>query len=122
LACVFFTLLLVAGNTMAQAVRERIAELAVLKTIGFSDGQVMWTVLAESLIISFIGGGLGLALGTLFVEGASTQLAQFLPGLSVNARILLTGAGLAMLLGLVAGAVPAWQARRMRVVDALAEI
>ena len=120
LACVFFTLLLVAGNTMAQAVRERTAEMAVLKTIGFSDGQVMWTILAESLTISLIGGALGLALGTLFVEGAGTQLAQFLPGLSVNARILLTGAGLAMLLGLVAGAVPAWQVRRMRVVDALA--
>ena len=120
LACVFFTLLLVAGNTMAQAVRERTNELAVLKTIGFSDRRVMAMVLAESLLMSVIGGGIGLLLGQVFVGGARAAAAQFLPGLSVPPETLVAGLIGTVLLGLVAGFLPAWQAMRLNVVTALA--
>jgi putative ABC transport system permease protein len=119
LACVFFTLLLIAGNTMAQAVRERTGELAVLKTLGFSDGRVMAMVLGESLLIAVLGGLIGLALGTVFVQGAAAALSQFFPGLTMSVGTFGWGLVLAVLLGLVTGAVPAWRAARLRVVDAL---
>ena len=63
---VFFTLLLVTGNTMAIAVRERIRELAVLKAVGFSDGFVLVLILAETMVVAAVGGGVGLALAKLF--------------------------------------------------------
>src|SRR6202022_3065224 len=63
---VFFTLLLVTGNTMAIAVRERVGELAVLKAVGYSDRFVLLLVLAESLLLAFVGGALGLGLAKLF--------------------------------------------------------
>src|SRR5262249_45497248 len=69
LSAVFFTILLVVGNTMAQSVRERVSELGVLKAIGFTDAQVLGLVLAESLLVSIIGGAIGIALGWLFVRG-----------------------------------------------------
>jgi len=119
LACVFFTLLLIAGNTMAQAVRERTGELAVLKTLGFSDTRVVGMVLSESLLIAVIGGVLGLAVGALLVQLASTALAQFFPGLALGSGMLIWGLAIAVGLGLVTGAWPAWQAGRLRVVEAL---
>jgi len=119
LACVFFTLLLIAGNTMAQAVRERIGELAVMKTVGFSDTRVVMLVLGESLTVAVIGGATGLLLGTLFVRAAAAALAQFFPGLAMSAATVGWGLALAVLLGLITGLPPAWQAARLRVVDAL---
>lgn len=119
LACVFFTLLLISGNTMAQAVRERTGELAVMKTIGFSDGRVVMLVLAESLTVALTGGVIGLLLGTLFVYGAASALAQFFPGLAMSAGTLGWGLALAVALGVVTGGPPAWHAARLRVVDAL---
>ena len=119
LGCVFFTLLLISGNTMAQAVRERTGELAVMKTIGFSDARVVGLVLAESLSIAVIGGGIGLVLGTLFVQGAAVAMAQFFPGLAMSAGTLGWGLLLAVLLGLGTGLPPAVRAARLRVVDAL---
>ena len=119
MACVFFTLLLITGNTMAQAVRERTGELAVLKTIGFSDRRVLAMVLAESLAVAILGGAIGLALGAMAVAGAGTALAQFFPGLTASTGTLAWGLVLAVLLGLVTGALPAWQAARLRVADAM---
>ena len=120
LACVFFTLLLITGNTMAQAVRERTSELAVMKTIGFSDRRVLWMVLAESLLVAIIGGALGLLLGYLFIEGVSSVVSQFLPGLQMSWEATLIGLVLAGVLGVVTGILPAWQAGRLKVIDALA--
>ena len=120
LGCVFFTLLLITGNTMAQAVRERTSELAVLKTIGFSDRRVLLMVLGESLTIAIVGGLIGLALGFLFIVGAATALSQFLPGLAMSPAAGLTGLALAIGLGFVTGILPAWQAGRLKVIDALA--
>jgi putative ABC transport system permease protein len=118
LTAVFFTILLVAGNTMAQAVRERINELGVMKAIGFTDGQVLSMVLAESLLIALVGGAIGLALGWLAVSaGDPTQGA--LPVFIFPAGDLVIGIALVALLGIVTGAIPATQAMRLNAVDAL---
>ena len=120
MGCVFFTLLLITGNTMAQAVRERTSELAVMKTLGFGEGRLMFMVLAESMAVALIGGIVGLLLGTVLVQGAAQALAQFFPGLTMSAATLGWGIGFALILGLVTGAWPAWQAGRLNVVAALA--
>ncbi len=118
LTAVFFTILLVAGNTMAQSVRERTSELAVLKTLGFSDGKVLAMVLAESLTLGLTGGLLGLGLGWLLV-GLGDPTGGGLPVFYVPTARLLQGAGLALALGLITGLLPALQAGRLRIVDAL---
>ena len=118
LAAVFFTILLVAGNTMAQAVRERTSELGVMKAIGFSDAQVLSFVLFESLLIAIVGGGIGLALGSLFVAqgdptGGALPVFFFPPAAQVMGIVFV------ILLGVIAGALPAFQAMRLNAVDAL---
>ena len=119
---VFLTLLLVTGNTMAIAVRERTGELAVLKAIGFSDRAVLFFILAESLMIAVIGGVLGLGLSALAIPGLGSALAGMLPPLNLSATILALGLLAALLVGAVAGIVPGIGAMRMRVVTALRRI
>jgi putative ABC transport system permease protein len=118
---VFFTLLLVTGNTMAIAVRERVGELAVLKAIGYSDRFVLLFVILESLIISLIGGALGLGLAKLFtLRGDPTHgllYAFYLPGSAV-----LLGLLTALAVGAASGILPAIGAMRLRVVDALRRV
>jgi putative ABC transport system permease protein len=118
LGAVFFTILLVAGNTMAQAVRERTGELGVMKAIGFTDAQVLSFVLAESLLIAILGGGIGIAIGSLLVAqgdptGGALPIFYFPPAARMFGIIVI------VLLGLVAGALPAIQAMRLNAVDAL---
>ncbi len=117
-SAVFFTILLVAGNTMAYSVRERINELAVLKAVGFTDGAVLGLVLAESLVITAIGGGIGLALAWLIVS-AGDPTGGALPIFFIPARDLLLGVLLIVALALVAGILPARTAQRLQVADAL---
>jgi putative ABC transport system permease protein len=118
---VFFTLLLVTGNTMAIAVRERMRELAVLKAVGFSDGFVLSLVLGESLLLAAIGGGLGLALCKLFtLRGDPTG--GLLPYFYLAVPALTVGLLAALAVGLAAGILPAWSAMRLRVVDALRRV
>jgi putative ABC transport system permease protein len=118
---VFFTLLLVTGNTMAIAVRERMRELAVLKAVGFSDGFVLSLVLGESLLLAAIGGGLGLALCKLFtLRGDPTG--GLLPYFYLALPALILGLLAALAVGLAAGILPAWSAMRLRVVDALRRV
>jgi putative ABC transport system permease protein len=121
LSAVFFTILLVAGNTMAQSVRERTAELGVLKAMGFSNELVLVVVLGESLLITVIGGLLGLLFGLMMVTGMSQspQLQQFFPIFFIPQRDLIIGVGLALALGFVAGIFPALQAMRLRLADAM---
>lgn len=119
LAAVFFTMLLVAGNTMAQAVRERTGELAVLKTLGFTDGRVLGLVMAESLAVAVLGGALGLAAGWLIVSGMASELGAFLPGVYVRPLDYALGAALVAFVGVAAGILPAFQAMRLEVVQAL---
>ena len=119
LGAVFFTILLVAGNTMAQAVRERTEELGVLKAMGFTSRQVLGLVVGESCLISVLGGGLGLALGWALVTLGGDPTGGALPIFFMPAPQVALGAALVVLLGLLAGAFPALQAMRLNVADAL---
>jgi putative ABC transport system permease protein len=119
LFAVFFTLLLVVGNTMAQSVRERIPELAVLKTLGFSDGSVLGLVLAEAFALVLSGGLVGMLLASL--AGALVEKAtggQFL--LALNGWVWLIGIVAIVLMSVAVGLLPALRAMRLRIVDALA--
>jgi putative ABC transport system permease protein len=119
LAAVLFTLfLLVLANTMAQSVRERTSELAVLKTLGFSNGLVLTLVLIESMFMALLGGGLGLAITYFAVAGGSFNNA-FLPVFIMRSRDIVIGIALCCALGIVAGAWPAATAMRLRITDAL---
>ncbi len=118
MGAVFFTILLLTGNTMSQAERERIPELAVLKTLGFSNQRVLWLVLGESLLLVILGGTAGLLLSMLGVNALS---AAFRGGVfQVDIHSWLTGAGLMVLLAVGVGLPPALRAMRLRIVDALA--
>ncbi len=119
LGAVFFTMLLVAGNTMAQSFRERIPELAILKTLGFSDLAVMILVLAEAIVISLIGGLAGLLLAKFFISGAAESMAATLPGLNLSNTMMLFGVGLMFLFGLLTGIIPALQGLQLNIVAAL---
>ncbi len=119
LGAVFFTILLVTGNTMSQAVRERTGELGVLKAIGFTNGRVMALVMAESCLISILGGVLGLGLALALIPGIARALSSMLPMFFFPLRDLLLGLGICIGLGLVTGIFPAWAAMRLRVADAL---
>lgn len=121
-AVVFFTLLLVTGNTMAISVRERAGELAVLKAIGFSDLSVLMFVLAESLTIAVVGGLLGLSLALLAVPRMSAALNGMLPELILSPGILLAGLGTALVVGFASGCLPGIGAMQMRVVTALRRV
>ena len=119
---VFFTLLLVTGNTMAISVRERTNELAVLKAIGFSDRMVLGFVLGESLVIAIVGGALGLLLALLATPLLSRALGGLLPVLVLSPSILLVGFLTAIVVGFASGFLPGLGAMRMRVVNALRRV
>ncbi len=115
---VFFTLMLVTGNTMAMSVRERTGELAVLKTLGFSDGFVLALVLAESALLAALGGTLGILLAKIFtLQGDPTNgmfASFYLPPSGIAA-----GAAISLTVGLVAGLIPAFTAMKLQVATAL---
>jgi putative ABC transport system permease protein len=117
-AAVFFTILIVAGNTMAYAVRERTNELAVLKALGFSDRGVLGLVLGECFLLTAIGGGLGLFLGWLLVS-MGDPTGGSLPVFYIPNRDLLLGVLLILMMTLIAGILPALQAGRLQIADAL---
>jgi putative ABC transport system permease protein len=120
LGAVFFTLLLVSGNTMSQSVRERISELAVLKTLGFEDRSVLALVLSESILIMMMGGLLGLLTGWMLVQGAAQAIGAFLPGIFLSPQAILTALAIMIGAGIIAGIFPAVKAMRLTIVDALA--
>jgi putative ABC transport system permease protein len=117
LGAVFFTLLFLTGNTMMQSVRERIPELAVLKTLGFTDGTVLGLVIAESLLLCLMAAliGLGLSYAALPIVKIGLQ------GVQLSPLALLPGIGVAVLLALIVGAPPALRASRLNIIDALAD-
>ncbi len=120
MGAVFFTLLLLTGNTMAQAVRERTSELAVLKTIGFTSTSVLGMVLAESILLVVLGGVLGLGLAAVIgpIANAVSGGVISLPPIGLQSWML--GLGLMIAIGLLVGALPALRAMRLNIVDALA--
>jgi putative ABC transport system permease protein len=122
-SAVLFGMLLVIGNTMSQSVRERTNELAVLKTLGFGNGLVLFLVIAESSLLALTGAGLGL----LFSWGVLTPLVgkllkQFLPVFYIPGWGIALGLGIALVLGILTGLVPGIQAMRLRIVDALRRV
>lgn len=117
-AIVMGFILFVAGNAMAQSVRERINELGVLKTLGFRDSRILGLVLLESCTIAVLGGGIGLLIAWVIVsQGDPTN--GLLPVFHLPRRDLLYGVALVAVLGLGTGLLPAYQASRLRIVDAL---
>lgn len=116
LGAVFFTLLFLTGNTMMQSVRERIPELAVLKTLGFTDTGVLTLVLAESLLLCLLAAGIGLGLAAAMFPA----MKNFIGEASLPARVLVLGAVVAALLALITGLLPALRAKRLSIIDALA--
>lgn len=119
LSAVFFTMLLVAGNSMAQSFRERIPEFAILKTLGFSDISVMLMVLSEAVLVCCIGGFLGLGLAKLVLIANADKIAGTLPGLDMSWPIVIAGIAWVLLLGVITGAVPALQGLRLNIIAAL---
>jgi putative ABC transport system permease protein len=120
MGAVFFTLILLTGNTMAQAVRERIPELAVLKTIGFPNGAVLALVLAEAAMLLLFGAAVGLALAGVAVSVVRLKFGTSVPMDPVGGEIWVEGLALALIVGLLVGALPALRGMRLRIVDALA--
>lgn len=117
-AVVMGFILFVAGNAMAQSIRERINELGVLKTLGFTDMRILGIVLLESCTLAVLGGGLGLVIAWLLIaQGDPTG--GFLPIFHFPPRDLVFGIVLVVLLGFGTGLIPAFQASRLKIVDAL---
>lgn len=119
MGAVFFTLLLLTGNTMAQAVRERIPELAILKTLGFKDGLVLVLVLVESVLLVGLGGLIGMGLARVLLPGLASKAQGMLPA-TIPLQTWIVGLVLIVLIGLVVGVLPALRAKRLKIVDALA--
>ncbi|RDZ27334.1 ABC transporter permease [Lysobacter silvisoli] len=120
MGAVFFTLLLLTGNTMAQAVRERIPELAVLKTIGFSDRSVLGLVLTESILLIVIGGCIGLGIAAVIMPGVSAASGGVIQLPTVLPQTWALGVGLMVAIGIAVGLLPALRGMRLKIVDALA--
>lgn len=120
-SAVFFSMLLVTASTMAQAVRERTAELAVLKALGFADRIVFALVLTEALAITLLGAAFGLGVAWWVCKWMGSELTLVLPAYQLTLAAVLTGAAAAFMLGVISGLWPAWRAMHMRMVDALRE-
>ena len=118
-AAAIFMMLLVTANTMAQSIRERTSELAVLKTLGFGDGRVLSLVLMESTVLALVGGLSGLALAWIMITVGGDPTGAFLPQFFFPTKDVVLGVVMVIMLGFAAGAVPALQAQRLRIVDAL---
>lgn len=118
-SAVFFTMLLVIANTMGQSVRERTNELAVMKTLGFSNLQVTSMVLAEALLITLLGAAIGLGIAALASAGLGQAIQQFFPALGMPTTTYTIGMAIAVVLGTLAGALPCAQAWQLKIVDAL---
>jgi putative ABC transport system permease protein len=116
---VFFTMLLVTANTMAQAVRERTNEIGILKTLGFSGNSILSLVLTESLLLTFAGGLVGLGLAWLFANGVADSIKDYFPVFRLSGSTLLVALALMLAFGVVTGLWPALTAMRIKIVDAL---
>ncbi len=121
-AAVFFTMLLVTANTMGQSIRERLNEIGVMKTLGYSSFSVTALVLGEALLVTVLGGTIGLLLAAAFSTAIGNAVAQFFPVLGMPPSTFAIGALLMLLLGAVAAALPCLQASQLKIVDALRKV
>ncbi len=115
----FLTILLIAGNTMMLTVRERMGEIAVLKTIGFTGPKIFGMVLGESFLVALIGGLVGLGLAWLAVGGLAASGIGFFSGMTMPGSVAAVGVALAAALALITGAAPAWRAMNADIAGAL---
>ena len=115
----FATILMIVGNTMVMAVRERTREIGVLKTLGFSGGRILRLVLGESVLLALLGGMPGIAMAWLFAAAMETRVGNFIPGFAVTPGIALTAVALMLALGLATGLIPAINAMRLNIATAL---
>jgi putative ABC transport system permease protein len=118
-ATAFAAILLIVGNTMVMAVRERTREIGVLKTLGFTGATICYQILAESLLLAVTGALLGLVTAALLIKATSKMLEGFVGGMQLPPSVFAAGVGWALVLGLVTGAVPAWSGLRLRIAIAL---
>jgi len=116
---VFFTMLLVTANTMAQSVRERTNEIGVLKTLGFGGPSILSLVLLESLFLTFTGGFIGLGLAWVFAGGMAEAIKDYFPVFKLSAGTFIVGISLMLAFGVITGLWPALTAMRLKIVDAL---
>jgi putative ABC transport system permease protein len=119
---VVFAILMVSANTMMMAARERTAEIGVMKTLGFADGTIFNIVLAEAAVITLGGGIVGALLAKWLIEHYKFNAGGMLPPMTVSWATVITGVGIAVLMGATSGIIPAWQAARLRIVDALRRV
>jgi len=119
LIAVFFTILILTGNTMAQSIRERIPELAILKTLGFSDGKVSALVLAEAILLLILGGALGMGAAVAAMPALNGSTGGRFPPLFVGPETWLLAAAIAAVVALIIGLPPALRANRLKIVHAL---
>jgi putative ABC transport system permease protein len=121
-AAVTFTILLVSGNTMAMSVRERIKEVGVLKTLGFTNSGVLSIIVSEALAIALVGGVIGLllasTLGFLITKSGANLILQ-VPSLNMNAFTAIACLAVALFIGFVSSFIPAWNAARTNILDSL---
>jgi len=115
----FATILMIVGNTMVMAVRERTREIGVLKTLGFGGGRILRLVLGESVLLALLGGIPGIALAALFAATMETRVGNFIPGFAVTPAIALAAVVLMLALGIATGLIPAINAMRLRIATAL---
>ena len=120
LLAVFFTILILTGNTMAQSIRERIPELAILKTLGFSNTTVTALVLGEAALLFVIGGGLGMLGAVAMMPALNGATGGRFPPLFVETQTFVSAGAVALALALAVGLPPAWRVHRLRIVEALA--
>jgi putative ABC transport system permease protein len=116
---VFFVVLLVTANTMAQSVRERTNEIGVLKTLGFSSGSVLRLIVGESLLLTVIGGLIGFGLAWLAVNALASFMKKYFPVFEVGGESIVVGVIIMVFLGVIAGMWPAVSAMRLKITDAL---
>jgi putative ABC transport system permease protein len=116
---VFFTMLLVTANTMAQSVRERTNEIGVLKTLGFSSGTVLRLVIGEALFLTILGGLIGFGLAWLAVGGMAGFMKKYFPVFEIGDSTIIISLALMIVLGVITGLWPAVSAMRLKITDAL---
>ena len=119
LGAAFAAILLIVGNTLVMAIRERTREIGVLKTLGFTGEAILGQVLAESLLLTLLGALLGLGAARLVIAVTSQFMRGLTGGMQLTLPVFATGVGWAIVLGLVTGALPAWSAMRLSIVTAL---
>jgi putative ABC transport system permease protein len=119
---VVITTLFVAANTMAMSVRERTTEIAVMRTLGFPSGTIFLLVAGEGLMMSIVGGIVGVGLARALVNPNFLQAGGFIPAIGVNNTNVAVGLALSVVIGLLAGLIPATMASRLKIVDALRRV